>query len=294
MRLFRWFVFLCLIGGAVYWVVTRPERVDASALAGLAADPVRGEQVFYAAGCAGCHAAADATEEEKLELGGGQRFASPFGTFLAPNISQSTTHGIGTWSQEEFVTAVTRGVSPQGQHYYPVFPYTTYNKMQLADAVALYGFMKTLPAVETPSLPHEVAFPFSIRRNLGGWKFLFLSDDWVLTGNLTPEQERGRYLVEAMGHCGECHTPRNLLGGAERDRWLAGGPNPSGKGSFPNITPAKLSWSAAEIAEYLNSGFTPDFDSAGGHMALVVENTAHLPPEDRAAIAAYVKALPAP
>jgi mono/diheme cytochrome c family protein len=147
----------------------------------------------------------------------------------------------------------------------------------------------TLPSVTTPSLPHEVGFPFSIRRNLGGWKLLFLNDAWAVEGDLTAEETQGRYLVEALGHCGECHTPRNSLGGSDRSRWLAGGPIPAGEGSFPNITPAKLTWSTDEIVEYLTSGFTPDFDTASGHMALVVENTARLPVEDRAAIAAYLK-----
>lgn len=292
MRIHRWLIFFLLVGLAVYWVVTRPTRVDADALAGLDEDLSRGETVFYAAGCASCHTDVTAEGEAKLELGGGQEFPSDFGTFLAPNISQSTEHGIGGWTREDFVTAVTQGVSPEGQHYYPAFPYTTYTRMELSDAVALYGFMKTLPAVETPSQPHKVSFPFNIRRNLGGWKFLFLSDDWVLDGDLTPDQERGRYLVEAMGHCAECHTPRNAIGGMDTAQWMGGAPNPSGKGSFPNITPGKLTWSEGDIAAYLDSGFTPEFDSAGGHMALVVENTAQLAPEDRAAIAAYLKAIP--
>jgi mono/diheme cytochrome c family protein len=111
--------------------------------------------------------------------------------------------------------------------------------------------------------------------------------------NLSQEEEQGRYLVEVLGHCAECHTPRNRLGGLQRARWLAGAPNPSGKGNIPNITPAALDWSVGDIAEYLSSGFTPEFDTAGGSMAEVIENTARLTDADRLAIAAYLKRVPA-
>ncbi len=144
----------------------------------------------------------------------------------------------------------------------------------------LHAFLKTLPADATPSQPHGLGFPFNIRMSLGGWKLLFLTDEWALPGNLTPTEDRGRYIAEAMAHCGECHTPRNVLGGMDRSRWLAGGPDPSdptGKAMIPNITPGKLTWTEAEIAYYLTTGFTPDFDSVGGHMAHVVENSAACP-----------------
>jgi len=161
------------------------------------------------------------------------------------------------------------------------------------DIADLKAFLDTLPASDAPSRDHEVGFPFSIRRMLGGWKFLFADDAWVLDGELSDQLARGRYLVEALGHCGECHTPRNALGGLERDRWLSGAENPSGQGRIPNITPAALDWSEAEIAEYLNSGFTPEFDSAGGEMVAVIESIAHLSDADRQAIAAYLKQVPA-
>jgi mono/diheme cytochrome c family protein len=124
---------------------------------------------------------------------------------------------------------------------------------------------------------------------LGGWKLLFSGGDWAVPGNLTPTEARGRYLVEALGHCGECHTPRNALGGPDRARWLAGAPTADGKGKVPNITPAALAWSETEIVEYLTTGFTPEYDVVGGHMAHVVENLARLPAPDRQAIAAYLK-----
>ncbi len=178
---------------------------------------------------------------------------------------------------------------PRGSITYPVFPYASYQRATPQDIVDLHAYLATLPPSATPSEPHDVGFPFSIRRSLGGWKLLFFRGNWVVTGDLSPQETRGRYLVEALGHCGECHTPRNFLGGSVLGRWLAGGPVPGGKGRFPNITPAELTWSEPEIVEYLTSGFTPDFDSAGGHMALVIENTSTLPEADRAAIASYLK-----
>ena len=137
-----------------------------------------------------------------------------------------------------------------------------------------------------------VVLPFSIRRNIGLWKLMFLRSGWVLQDAPTPELERGRYIVEALAHCAECHTPRNALGGLDRSRWMAGAPSPDGKGRIPNITPGKLTWSEAEIFAYLTTGFTPEFDSVGGHMAYVVENMSKLPESDVHAVVAYLKALP--
>jgi mono/diheme cytochrome c family protein len=280
-----------LAGLGVFWAVTRPDPLSEADVAGLTGDSAKGEAVFWAAGCASCHMAPGAAGEAELVLAGGQVFASPFGNFIAPNISPDPAQGIGGWTLAQFASAVTRGVSPEGQHYFPAFPYGAYNKANLTDIADLKAFMDGLPPSSRPSLPHEVGFPFNIRRNLGGWKFLFFSDDWVMTGDLTEAETRGRYLVEALAHCGECHTPRNALGGLERGRWMAGGAIPGSKGRFPNITPAKLEWSQDEIVEYLTSGFTPEFDSVGGHMAHVVSNMARLPLEDRTAVAAYVKKL---
>lgn len=286
---------LAVLGAAAAGVVLRPQRLPAETFAGLTADAGRGAQVFWAGGCASCHAAANATGDAKLLLAGGEAFPSPFGTFYAPNISTDQEAGIGGWSVEALGDAMMRGVSPEGSHYYPAFPFVSYAKATPQDIVDLHAFLATLPADPTPSKPHDLRFPFNIRLALGGWKFLFFDPDGgpVLTGKLTPEEERGRYLVEGLGHCAECHTPRNRLGAMEQGRWLAGGPKPDGKGSFPNITPAKLDWSAGDIVEYLRSGFTPEYDSAGGQMALVIENTAQLPESDRAAIAAYLKKVPA-
>jgi mono/diheme cytochrome c family protein len=226
-------------------------------------------------------------------LSGGQKFATDFGTFLAPNISTDPVAGIGSWTLEQFVHAVQDGISPEGEHYFPAMPYVAYSKMSPQDIIDLKAFMDTLPASDVASQPNEVSFPFNIRRSLGAWKFLYASDAFVVQGDLTPEVLRGRYIVESMSHCGECHTPRNALGGLDTSKWLAGAPNPDGKGKVPNITPGKLAWSAEDIFAFMTTGFTPEFDVVGGSMTHVVENMAHLPEEDVRAIVAYLKAVPA-
>ena len=284
---------LALAGGATFWVITQPNPLPPSATASLTGDARNGEAVFHAAGCASCHMAPGAEGEAELVLAGGQRFPSPFGTFLAPNISPDPSHGIGGWSLETFANAVIRGLSPSGAHYYPAFPYTAYNKMALQDLADLKAFMDELPPSTTESQAHDIGFPFNIRRSLGGWKWLYETEDWTITGDLTDQETRGRYLVEGLAHCAECHTPRDALGGLDRTRWLAGAPDPSGKGRVPNITPAALDWSEADITAYLTTGFTPEYDSAGGHMVHVVENMARLPLADVEAISAYLKRVPA-
>ena len=290
MRMFLKLAILAAVvaAGVGLWV-TMPDRVDAARFASLSGDAAQGEVVFTAAGCASCHHAKDS--DDKVNLTGGQEFVSDFGTFYAPNISPDPETGIGDWDLESFANAVLRGVSPQGQHYYPAFPYTAYTKMTDEDLVDLWAYMQTLPASDVASKPHDVGFPFNIRRSVGGWKFLFMSDAYVM--DVPAELERGRYLVEALAHCAECHTPRNAVGALDTARWMGGAPNPSGRGTIPPLTPDELDWSAADVAYYLESGFTPSFDAVGGHMAAVVENFAKLSAEDRNAVAAYVKALPA-
>ncbi len=281
-----------LVGFAGFLLLTQVRMQPVTDLAGLAGTPAPGEAVFWAAGCASCHMTPGAKGAEQLVLAGGRVLPSPFGSFLAPNISTDPVQGIGGWSVTSFAAAIRGGVSPDGTHYFPALPYTAYTRMTGQDLLDLKAYMDGLPASSTPSKPHEISFPLNIRRTLGIWKLLFLKDDYVLTGDLSPPQTRGRYLVEALAHCGECHTPRNLLGGLDRTRWLGGAADPSGKGRIPNITPAKLDWSEAEIVTYLTTGFTPEYDVVGGHMAAVVDNMGHLPVADVQAIAAYLKAVP--
>jgi mono/diheme cytochrome c family protein len=292
MRVLRWLVALGLIGALTIWFLARPAPLGEDAVAGLTGDVARGELVFWASGCASCHMAAEAKGEAQLVLSGGQRFPSDFGTFVAPNISQDPEHGIGGWSLLDLANALTRGVSPGGEHYYPALPYASYAKMQVQDVADLHAFLQTLPADPTPSQPHELGFPFSLRQAIGVWKLLYLDGDWAVPGSLTPTAERGRYISEALAHCGECHTPRTALGGMDTARWLGGAPNPSGQGRIPNITPAKLGWTGPDIVQYLTTGFTPEYDSVGGHMVHVVENMARLPEADRQAVSEYLLMVP--
>ena len=282
-------VAVAFIGTA--WFLTAPSPLSEAAIDGMTGDADRGALVFAAGGCGSCHTAPGA-EDGTLILSGGQAFATEFGTFHAPNISSDPVHGIGAWTTIDVVNAVKRGVSPKGQHYYPAFPYGSYGRAETQDLVDLAAYLGTLPASDIPSLPHDIGFPFNIRRSVGGWKLLFWSDDWVIDGDLSDQQMRGRELAEGLAHCAECHTPRNALGGLDTARWMGGAPNPNGSGNIPDITPAALGWSEADIAEYLRSGFTPEFDTAGGEMAHVVKNMAQLPQADRDAIAAYIAALP--
>jgi mono/diheme cytochrome c family protein len=286
------------LGGLVFWLITEPQRLDPQLVAEAGeGDVVRGEMVFWQSGCSSCHAAPKSEGDDRLKLGGGLVLKSQFGDFHAPNISMDLDDGIGAWGFIDFANAMQRGVSPEGEHYYPAFPYTSYARMQLADIADMWAYFKTLPEVKGVQPDHELPFPFNIRRSLGGWKFLFFKEGPVLEiADASDAVKRGQYLVEGPGHCGECHTPRNLLGGPKLGQWLAGAPNPEGEGIIPNITPGEGGigpWKESEIASVMDDGITPDFDSLGGSMASVVRNWSHVGPEDRAAVAAYLKAVPA-
>ncbi len=273
-------------------VLLRPDPLPDSFFDGLTRDVDRGAFVFAAAGCASCHTAPDAEPSDAPVLAGGRTFASPFGTFVAPNIS-SGSRGLGTWSDIDIANAILLGEGPDRTHLYPALPYAAYRNMTRQDAYDLIAYLRTLPSAITPSQPHDVGFPFNIRLGIGVWKKFFNRGEWVLETVQTAEIERGRYLVEVLGHCGECHTPRNFMGGLDRKRWLGGAPNPAGKGQIPNITSGKLGWSEDEIVDFLKTGFTPEFDSAGGQMAEVISGLSKLPQSDLEAIAAYLKAVPA-
>ncbi|WP_421871671.1 c-type cytochrome [Pararhizobium sp.] len=290
-------LFGALAGGAA-WFLTKPEPWPASHWEGLGdADIANGQQIFWAGGCTSCHAAAKSEGDSKLVLAGGLPLKSPFGTFHVPNISPDETAGIGSWTLAQFGDAMTRGVGKRGEHLYPSFPYGSYARMTAKDINDLWGFLKTLPKSTHVAPPHDLPFPYNIRLALGGWKLLFFTGTpRVSVDTSNPKIARGQYLVEGPGHCGECHTPRNGLGGFETAQWLGGAPNPEGEGRIPNITPGSKSigaWSEGDIATYIETGFTPDFDSAGGSMVEVQQNMAKLPASDREAIAAYLKAVPA-
>ncbi|MEM9333097.1 MAG: cytochrome c [Pseudomonadota bacterium] len=289
-----------LTGLAAFWLLTIPYTSGESVTAWLKddGDIVKGEAIFWASGCASCHAAKDAQGDQKLVLGGNHALKTPVGTFHVPNISPDQEFGIGNWTLKEFADALLFGTSPQGRHYYPAFPYSSYAGMNFEDINHLWAFIKTLPASKTQNPPHDLAFPFNISRGTGLWKMLYLDAASVISVGDDPVLQRGQYLVEVLGHCGECHTPRTLggFGGLDRTKWLSGGPAPEGEGKIPDITPGQSgigAWSQEDIVYYLETGFTPEFDSAGGSMVSVQENMAKLPKSDLEAIAAYLKSVPA-
>jgi mono/diheme cytochrome c family protein len=283
---------LAIVGVAAFWVVTAPARIPASALPPRTPDLANGKTMFNAGGCAACHAP---DKEDRTRLSGNVALKSPFGTFYAPNISPDPGDGIGAWSEADFVTAMLKGASPSGTHYYPAFPYGSYQRMKLDDVRDLFAYLSGLPPVKGRARDHDLPSYLKIRRTLGGWKFLFLDGrPFVADPARSAQWNRGAYLVNGPGHCAECHSPRNLLGGIIERQRFAGGPDPEGgDGWIPNITQAGIGdYSENDIAGILETGDMPNGDSVGGSMRAVVRNTSQLSPEDRAAIAAYIKSLP--
>ena len=208
---------------AAGWILSAPVKLDAENVAELGpGDAVKGRRIFFAGGCGSCHARPKAEGDARFELAGGVELKTAFGTFVAPNISQDTKDGIGAWSMEDFANAMLKGVSPSGDHLYPAFPYTSYARMKPSDVGDLFAFLKTLPAVSGKAPGHRLSFPFNIRRGIGLWKLAYLSDKPVvrLAADAPDAVGAGRYLVEGPGHCGECHTPRDLAGGPKKAAWL--------------------------------------------------------------------------
>jgi mono/diheme cytochrome c family protein len=285
-------VICAVVSLAVFWFLTIPATVPASALSSYTPNPANGKTMFHAGGCSSCHATPE--QDDKTRLGGGLALKSPFGTFYVPNISSDRNDGIGSWNEAQFVTAMIKGTSPDGRHYYPAFPYTSYQRMRTEDLRDLFAHLKTLPAVQNKVRDHDLPFPFNIRRTLGMWKLLFLDGKpFQSDSSKTTQWNRGAYLANGPGHCAECHSPRNLLGGVVESQRYAGGPNPEGEGWIPNITQKGLGdYSEKDIAYVLETGDTPSGDSVGGQMTSVVRNTAQLPADDRNAMAHYVKSLP--
>lgn len=255
----------------------------------------RGAVLFAAAGCANCHT--DRKNEGEL-LAGGRSLITPFGTFYAPNITPDPEHGIGDWSDEDFIRALREGVAPDGSHYFPSFPYTSYTNMTDEDMLAIKAYIFSLEPVAQEARPHELDFPYSQRWALPFWKWLhFEPGPKPLAEGAPDDVRRGAYLVEAVSHCGECHTPRDRLGGLDRSMWLAGSTDGAEGEKVPNITPDAATgigdWSVDDITFLLGMGLLPDGDVVGSTMWEVVsDGTDQLSAEDQEAIAAYLMALP--
>jgi mono/diheme cytochrome c family protein len=280
---------------ALGWWLSEPNRAFKPGDPGLtdSGDPAKGQIVFAAGDCSSCHATPG--QPDRLHLGGGLALASPYGTFRPPNISTDRSDGIGDWTVADLANALIAGTSPDGKHYYPVFPYPSYTGMSLQDVTDLFAYLRTLPPVSGRAPPHDLSALFRIRRFIGFWKILFFHEGKIQAElNGDPVHDRGAYLAESIAHCAECHSTRNLFGAVKPDTRFAGGQDPEGTGFVPNITPVRLgSWSQTEIAEMLKSGNTPNHGRVGSSMTAVVTNTAMLPQSDRDAIAVYIKSLPA-
>jgi mono/diheme cytochrome c family protein len=266
-----------------------------AALAFAQGDAKRGEYLAKAGGCPGCHTE---TRAGAAPFAGGRALNTPFGTFYGPNITPHPSAGIGRWSEADFVQAMRQGRRPDGAHYYPAFPYASFTRISDGDLRDLWAYLRALKPAEQPSKPHELGFFFRWRFLLVFWKwFFFTPGPFVADAGKSAPVNRGAYLVQALGHCGECHTPRNFLGGPKKDRALAGGKLDEGKGTpvnAPNLTPTRLKrYGDGELKDILTSGLYPDGDVMGETMAEVVKNTtSQLTPADLDALIAFMRTLP--
>ncbi len=279
-------------GAAALWLLSAPSRLDPEVAVAMdrPGDATAGKLVFFAGGCNSCHMTPG--QDDPTKLGGGLELKTPFGIFYPPNISPDPQTGIGAWSARQFAASIYDGVSPEGEHEYPVFPYGSYRHMAIADVRDLFAYLRTLPPVTSTPPPHRLSFPFNFRRAVGLWKQLYLRRVQPVEAPppVSDALAYGRYLVEGAGHCGECHTPRDPLGGPETSKRLGGAPMPDGKGKAPAITAKGLAdWSEDDVESALATGFTPIGDTLGGAMAEVVRNLSHLPTPEVAAIAHFLK-----
>ncbi len=291
-------VCLGLIGTVAYVVLNRTDGAAGTApvLAGAPASAemlARGEYLTKAADCIACHTVPGSGKP----FAGGVAFKLPIGTIYSSNITADPTSGIGAWSDDDFLRAVRDGVGKEGQHLYPAFPYTSYTKLSRSDALAIKAYLISLPAIRQANRANELGFPFNQRWAVGFWNAAFFKDQrFAADPSKSSEWNRGGYLATALGHCAECHTPRNLGFGLEHGKELAGA-ELQGWRAY-NITPDPKygigAWSDAELAEYLKTGLAVGHASANGPMGEAVSHSLQfLNPEDIASLIAYLRAVPA-
>lgn len=258
-------------------------------------NPKHGEYIIHLAGCHSCHTN---PKNKTMPLAGGVALTSRYGTFHAPNITPDPETGIGRWSDQDFIRAMTKGVAPNGSHYYPAFPYTSYTRMTKQDLLDLKAYLNTVKPVRNTVPPHDLRFPYNLRFALGIWKWLFFrSGEYTADPGKNTAWNRGAYLITGPSHCGECHTSRNIWGATNPDYALAGTKNgPDGK-SVPNITPHPKNgiglWSDADMVNFLKTGIPPFGEETGAPMDDVITNsTSKWTEDDLKAATEYLRSLP--
>ncbi len=251
----------------------------------------KGKALAVVGDCAGCH-----TAGPSKPFAGGKRIDTPFGAIYSANLTPDRDSGIGQWTDEQFLRAMRDGTRPDGSRYYPAFPYPHFTKMTRDDVLAIRAFLATLAPVPNPTPPPQLRWPLNYRVLMLGWNLMFFRPGvFEPDQNKSAQWNRGGYLVEGLGHCGACHTPKNFLGAEKPGERFAGG---AVDGWFaPRLDGAMRtglkSWSADDIAEYLKSGRNAH-SHAGGPMAeVVLSSTSHMNDADIRAIAIYLKDLPA-
>ncbi len=257
-------------------------------------DPLvaHGEYVFRISGCGHCHSADDGEP-----LAGGRALETPFGTFYTPNITAHQSAGIGAWSNDDFRQALRHGISPDGNDYYPAFPFTSYTQLRVDDIDAMFTYIRSRPVSDRPNQDHDLAWFLRWRIAARAWKWLFFTaTDFQQQAGHSDQWNRGAYIAEAMGHCQECHSPRNLFGALDSAMAYAGTPDGPDDELVPNITPHKTTgigdWSRGELNEFLKFGELPNGEYAVGSMEPVLEGTNYLTDQDRDALTEYLLALP--
>jgi mono/diheme cytochrome c family protein len=249
----------------------------------------KGLYVSAAAGCVGCHTD---SKTGAVPYAGGRALETPFGVFYGPNLTPDKDTGLGNWSEADFKRALRHGERPDGANYFPAFPYPSFTGMSDADISDLWAYMRSLPPTKKANREHDLKFPYNLRVLVSGWKMLYFTPG---QGGATPSASdpiaRGAYLVRALGHCGECHTPRDMMGGIKTDAWLAGTRMPKGK--MPNITPTRLKkWKDSDLREYFATGNAPSGDLALDPMSEVITNTtSKWTKEDVDAVIAYLRSV---
>jgi len=286
------------VAAVAFWGLTRPDPLPAAVIPTHRVDLRNGETLYHAGSCFACHKAPEGAPGVDRSLpSGGTPFKTPIGAFYPQNLTPDDETGIGRWSEVDFVNAMRLGISPHRTHYFPAFPYASYRSVTMADLLDLRAYLMSLPAVKSPSREAEVPLVDLARRGVGLWKRVaFRQPTFSPEPGRSPSWTRGAYLANAPGHCGECHTPKDLLMVADESRHMAGGPHPGGEGKVPSLrglVARKKYKDVDDLVLALQNGETLGYeDLSSGGMAAIQENLARLPESDVRAISEYLLSLP--